>query len=186
MGLALALACAVVAVEFGAQSGHRAGQLRRHLDLLQSRISLMQAHLLVANREIAGLRDQAAARREFTRVLATPDCRIIHLWPAERAPGPAAVIVTSRRLAAAVLEVTGLPALAPDQQYRLWWVQRHGPMVPAQPAIPAEKEHNGIAVEESAPPIDTIAAVLMLERNADGNPLSSPILKGEFHEPMKR
>jgi hypothetical protein len=186
MGLALALACAVVAVEFGSQSSHRASQLRRSLDLLQSRIGLMQAHLLAADREITGLREQAAARREFSRVLAAPDGRVIHLEPAVPPSGRAAVIVTSGRLAEAVLEATGLPALAPDQRYRLWWVQRHGPMIPAQPTIPAEIDHNGIAVRQSLPPLDTTAVILMLERDAAGKQLSSPILKGEIREQAKR
>jgi len=186
MALALALACAVVATEFGSQSSHRASQLRRHLDLLQLRIGLMQAHLSVADRELAGLREQAAARREFSRVLAAPDGRVIRLEPATQTPGTAAVIVTSRRLAEAVLQATGLPALASGQHYRLRWVQRHGPMIPAQPAIPTEKDHSGIPVRQSFPPADTTAAVLVLERDADDKQLVSPILKGELGEQTKR
>jgi hypothetical protein len=185
MAIALALACGVVAMEFASHSGHRASYLRRRLDLLQSRIGLMQTHLLAANREIAALRDQAAARREFSRILAAPDGRVIHLEPVERHPGSAAVLVTSPRLAAAVLEATKLPALAPDQHYSLWWVQRHGPMLSAQPVIPPEKDNNGIAVQLSAPPLDTNAVVLMLERGADGKPARSPLLRGDLRELSK-
>lgn len=164
MGLAFALACAIVAMEFGAELSHRSQHYRNRISSLSSRLKAMRGEVETADRELAEMRTAVVTRDELNKILAAPDVRLIRLIPADH-EHPAGtsnsasrgLIVTSRHLGRAVFEVAGLTPLAADQRYTLWWmVDKHGAFKAAQfvtssdgratvaAAMPAEKA----AIEE--------------------------------------
>jgi hypothetical protein len=159
MGLAFALACAIVALEFGAELSHRSQHYRNRISALSSRLKAMRGEVANADRELAEMRTAVVTRDELNRILAAPDVRLIRLIPAEHehptgtaGNAPRGLIVTSRRLGRAVFEVAGLTPLAAAQRYTLWWmIEKHGAVQAAQfmtvgdgratvaAAMPAEK-----------------------------------------------
>jgi hypothetical protein len=140
MGLAFALACAIVALEFGSELSHRSQHYRNRISSLSSRLKAMRGEVANADRELAEMRTAVVTRDELNRILAAPDARLIRLIPAEHehftgtpSSAPHGLIVMSRKLGRAVFEVAGLTPLAAGQRYTLWWmVEKHRAVKAAQ------------------------------------------------------
>ena len=71
----------------------------------------------MANREVTEMRQQAAVRERFNRILAAPDGQLVRLEAADRHGLVHGALAFSPRLAEAVLEVTGLPQGASPQRF---------------------------------------------------------------------
>src|ERR1700730_4896529 len=91
MALALALACAIVALETSSELTHRSASYHRRLVQLVARIKQMRGEMATADRRIAGMRNEAAVRERLGHILAAPDTRLIRLG-APRASGPSGLV----------------------------------------------------------------------------------------------
>jgi hypothetical protein len=187
MAIALAIACGIVAAEMIAESGHRAGYLRRRLDQLQTRIGQMQSRLAVANGQLAEMQREAGARDDFNRILAASDGRLIRLEPRERRGDLGGAIAISRRLSAAALEVAGLPTLAAGERYQLWWIPREGTPIAAEQFATYNGRATDVAIKLSPPRPGMASVIITLEGPIVGNkPSGVALWKGQLREPPAR
>jgi hypothetical protein len=127
MALALVLACAAVMFEFASEMSHRSSHYRLRIAQLYNRIDRMRGEIVTADRRLAGMRSEVAAREDLNRILASPDTQLMRLAsPGNHSAGTSGLIAISKRLRSAVVEVAGLPALPPGQTYAVWWMLKQG------------------------------------------------------------
>ena len=187
MAAAVALACAIVATEMAGQFGQSASHFRRRADRLQARLGQVEQRLTRATREVAEMRQQAATRELFNRIVAAPDSQMVRLEPTDRHQPWHGALAFSRHLSQAILEVSALPDNDPAR-FTLSWIRRQGnPIRAAQFAArdPGEPE---VVVQLAPPPVGVDAVVV--ERAAPNKPSDQttprPLLRGELPKPGKR
>jgi len=185
MALALAMACAVVALETSSELTYRSASYHRRLAQLVGRIKQMRGQMATADRQIAGLRSEAAARDRLGHILAAPDTRLIRLG-APRSGGPSGLVVISRSLTSAVCEVSNLPPAAVGNSYMLWWtVERRGPIKAAQFQTAADGSATVIAQLRGGD--DPAAAIVTVQPDATADkPGGAVKLKGGPPVPAAR
>src|SRR6266851_2932328 len=88
MAFAAAIACAIVAVESSFELFRRADHYNHRLTYLASRVRQMRGEIASADRELASMRVEVAARDDLARVLAAPDAQLIKLAPPIELPAP--------------------------------------------------------------------------------------------------
>jgi hypothetical protein len=181
MALAIALACGIVATEMIGLYGSRATHFRHKMDRLQARISQMQARLASANSQVAEMQREAAYHDEFERIFAASDSQLIRLEPHDRRADIAGALVLSRRLAAAALEVVGLPAPSPGEHYAVSWAPREGPPIFASQLDPVDPKAGDAVLKLPFPPPAAVGVMVALEAARKGNRVVAlPVLKGEI------
>jgi hypothetical protein len=185
MALALALACAIVALETSSELTHRSASYHRRLVQLVARIKQMRGEMATADRRIAGMRNEAAVRERLGHILAAPDTRLIRLG-APGAAAPSGLVAISQNLASAVCEVSNLPPAKAGQSYMLWWTaERRGPIKAAQFQTAADGRATVIA---QLPGRDNPSAAIVTVQPDDGpdKPTGPVKLKGQTTTPSAR
>lgn len=185
MALALALACAMVALETSSELTYRSASYHRRLVQLVARIKQMRGQMATADRRIAGMRNEAAVRDRLGHILAAPDTRLIRLG-APGGAGPSGLVAISRTLASAVCEVSNLPPAAAGQSYMLWWtVERRGPIKAAQFQTAADGQATVVA---QLPGRDNPSAAIVTVQpdNGPDKPAGAVKLKGGAATPAAR
>lgn len=151
---------------------------------LLTRVHEMRGEIDTADRELAGMRDEAAARSNLPVILAAPDVRLIRLGPPRGGAGNGFVAM-SRKVASAVVEVSDLPPLAARQNYTLWWTfGRRAPVKAAQFRTAADGR---AAAAAKLPQFDgEITAVLVTVEASDAAavPAGAVKLKGPVAKPL--
>jgi Anti-sigma-K factor rskA len=120
MAIALALASAMVALEMSSELLQRSSYYHHRLLRLTGHIHEMRGQIDTADRQIADMRDEVAARQDLPLILAASDVRLFPLNPPTGGEGKGFVAM-SRKVGNAVIEVTDLPQLKMEQNYTLWW-----------------------------------------------------------------
>ena len=187
MALAVALACGVVATEMVGLYGNRASHFLRKMDRLQARISQMQARLASANNQVAEMRREEAYHDEFERIFAASDSRLVRLEPRDRKADMGGALVFSRRLAAAALDVTGLPSLKAGGHYAAWWISRQGPPVLAGELDSSDRKTPDAVTKLTVPPAEAVAVMVSLQAaGANDRAGAAQVLRGEIHKAAAR
>jgi len=178
MAIALALACGVVALETSSELFHRNAYYHRRLLRLIGNIHQMRGQIDNADRELAGMRGEDAAHGRLPLILAASDVRLFRLSPPRNVDGKGFVAI-SRKVASAVIEVSGLPPPAAGQNYTLWWMfDRHAPVKAAQFRTAADGR---AAIVAKMPPMDgerTSALVTVEQGDAANVPAGEVKLRG--------
>jgi hypothetical protein len=178
MALALVLACVVITFEFASEMSHRSSHYRLRVAQLYNQINHMHGQIVMAERRLAGLHSEVTARDDMNRILASSDAQLIKLASPEHGGGSSGLIVVSKRLGSAVLEVAGLPVLPPGQSYALWWVLEPGVTVRAA-QFQTEAEGRASVIAKLPPresPITSTIITVESENSAD-RPTASVKLK---------
>jgi hypothetical protein len=122
MAFAIAIACAVVTVEFSSALIERSRHYHNRLRQLSSNIATMRGEIAGADREIAGMRTTVEVDDGLRRIIAEPDSRLIRL-ETQRPSRASGVIAFSPRLGRAAIEIDGVPALPVGHVYTLRWMR---------------------------------------------------------------
>jgi hypothetical protein len=156
MAFAVAIACAIIAVESSFELFRRSDHYNHRLTYLASRVRQMRGEVASADRELASMRVEVAARDDMARVLAAPDAQLIKLAPPDRASSANGLIAISKKLDHAVLQVTGLPQPPHGAGYHLWLIVEKGePLDAAQFQIDSQ---GGAIVAAQLPPREASVA----------------------------
>lgn len=187
MAVAVAIACAVVAMEMAGEFDQRASHFRHRADQLQARLGRIEQRLTMADREVTEMRLQAEVRERFNQILAAPDGQLVRLEAPDRHGLVHGALAFSPRLAQAVLEVTGLPQKGSPPRFALRWIRRQGaPLLAAEFA--AHDPGQPDVVVEVAPPPPEVAAVEVDPAGPDvsnGKAAAPPLLRGELRKTAK-
>jgi hypothetical protein len=122
MALAITLGCIAVALETSFELSDSSARYHRRISQLSLRINRMRGEIASADRELASMRTEVAARDSLNRIRAAPDASFLRLAPPIPGETATALVAISRHLGRAVLEVSGLPPPRPAQTYILWWM----------------------------------------------------------------
>lgn len=186
MAIAVALACAMVALETSSELFHRNAYYHRRLLRLIGHIHEMRGQIDSADRELAGMRDEDAAHSRLPLILAASDVRLFRLSPPRNVDGKGFVAI-SRKVASAVIEVSDLPPPAAGQNYTLWWTfDRHAPVKAVQFRTAADGR---AAILAKLPPIDserTAALVTVEQGDAATVPAGEVKLRGSASRPVAK
>ena len=126
MAFALAIACAIVAIESSFELFRRSDHYNHRLTYLASRVRQMRGEVASADRELASMRVEVAARDDLARVLAAPDAQLIKLAPPNQASSANGLVAISKKLNHAVLQVSSLPQPPRGSGYHLWLLVEKG------------------------------------------------------------
>jgi hypothetical protein len=174
MAISLALACAIVMLEFTGQAAHRADRLNRLAGGLLSKISRLEAKVAAEHARISAARRELAADDTLRALLRAPDAGMLRLSPPvagghKAAPEhrPEAVLALSPREHRAVLMVSGLKPPANDALFVLWLSASHG--APLRAAEFRTAADGSSVVTAALPPaFEVKAAMITVERAAKG------------------
>ncbi len=125
MALALALGCAAVALETASELSVRSTAFYHRLQFLRSRIAQLRTQAANAERYLAALRAERAARADVNQVLSADDAIVIPL-KLDRTGDSSGMVVISRKAGNAIVEIAGLPPPAAGATYVLWWLPARG------------------------------------------------------------
>ncbi|MGO9267621.1 MAG: hypothetical protein ACLQBA_22515 [Candidatus Binataceae bacterium] len=188
MAVAIAIACAVVAMEMAGEFDARASHFRHRADQLQARLGRIEQRLTMADHEVTEMRRQAEVRERFNRILAAPDGQLVRLEAPDRRGLIHGALAFSPRLAQAVLEVTGLPQGDGQQRFALRWIRRQGAPSLAAEFAARDPGQPDVVVEVAPPPPEVTAMVVDPASPAasSGKAVASPLLRGELRKTAKR
>ena len=156
MAFAAAIACAIIAVESSFELSRRSDHYNHRLTYLASRVRQMRGEIASADRELASMRVEVAARDDLARVLAAPDAQLIKLAPPDRASSASGLVAISKKLDHAVLQVSGLPQPPRGSGYHLWLRAEKGePLDAAEFQVDAQ---GGTIVTAQLPPREASVA----------------------------
>jgi hypothetical protein len=179
MALALVLACAAVVFEFASEMSHRSSHYRLHIAQLYDRIDRMRGKIVTADRRLAGMRSEVAAREDLNRILASPDTQLMRLASSDNhSAGTSGLIAVSKSLRSAVVEVAGLPPLPRGQTYAVSWMLKHGGTARAA-QFQTDVEGRGSAIVKLPPREGVIVGTIVTvesEESAD-RPIASVKLR---------
>jgi len=182
MAAAIALGCALVALETASELSSTSTYFHHRLGLLGSRASLMRAQIEDVERELTAMKADRTARANLDRILAAPDAKLMRLRPAA-ARNAKGLILVSKQAGEAVCEVAGLPAAA-DRIYVMWWLPVRGEPAIAAQFQPRPDDHLSVVVQMPAHGTAIAGAIVTLEA---AKPLTKPIgpvvLKGALPKP---
>jgi Anti-sigma-K factor rskA len=162
MAIALALASAMVALEMSSELLQRSSYYHHRLLRLTGHIHEMRGQIDTADRQIADMRDEVAARQDLPLILAASDVRLFRLNPPTGGDGKGFVAM-SRKVGNAVIEVSDLPHLNVEQNYTLWWVfTRRAPFRAVDFRLAADG-HATAAAKLPSPEGEVTAALVTVE-----------------------
>ncbi len=195
MAIALALACAIVMLEFATRAMRRADRMHRRAAALSERVTHLESELAAERTQVAAARRNLAAAQSLRGLLRAPDATMLPLAPVSPPPSlvassraargaagnfadgttrpgaprlPAAMLVLAPHEGRAVLIVAGLVSPGEDASFALWWSAgtRGAPTRAASFRTAAD----GSAVVTAALSADALsaeaaAAMVTLERN---------------------
>lgn len=133
MAIAATLALAMIGAGFLYQYAGSGAHQRRVNSELRRKAAGLRKELASAERQMGPMRARIDTQAQVLGVLIAPDTRTIRLLAQPAAPDSAGVAAIDARLHTAVLEATGLPLLAPDKVYVLWWIGARSGAVNAGP-----------------------------------------------------
>ena len=182
MALAIALGCAAVAIEIASELSSRTIFFRHRLELLRWRISELRTEADDAQRQLAAVRAEQTSRSDLNRVLSAADAVVLRLTssPGSKAAG---VVVISREVDTAIIDIGGLPAAA-GQTYEIWWLLARG--APSKAATFSPPADGRLSLTIGMPPRGasiTGAIVTLKFRKAVHRPDDRIMLKGELPIP---
>lgn len=122
MAIAATLALALIGARFLGEYARRSAQSRRVSSELHRKAASLRKEIASAQQQMGAMRARIDTQRQVLSALIAADTRTLRLLPQPAAPHSTGVAGLNPRLHAAVLEATGLPPLAPDKVYVLWWV----------------------------------------------------------------
>lgn len=186
MVAALAVACAIVALELVGEFGQRASHFRRRADQLQARLGRVEQRLTMANRQVAEMRRETAVREQFNRILAAPDGQLLRLEAPDRRATISGALALSSHFSQAILEVSGLPKEPPAQRYALRWIRRQATPLLAAEFSAEPPDEPDVAIQVAMPPPDASGVVLTLADSGNQSAAQPPLLRGELRKPAKR
>lgn len=172
MAISLALACAIVMLEFTGQAAHRADRLNRLAGGLLSKVSRLEAKIAAEHARISAARRELAADDTLRALLRAPDAGMLRLLPPmvgghKAAPEhrPEAVLALSPREHRAVLMVSGLKPPANDALFVLWLSASHGAPLRAA-AFRTAADGSALVTGALPPALEVTAAMVTVERAA--------------------
>jgi Anti-sigma-K factor rskA len=182
MAVAIALGCAAVAMEMASELSSRTAFFHHRLELLHLRVSQLRTEADDAERHLAAMRAEPAARADLNRVLSAADVVVLRLRPSAggEARGMAAV---SREAGSAIIEIAGLPD-AVGQSYVMWWILERG--APAKAGTLTPNADGRLSLTIPMPPKDAkVIGVIVTSERAKliGQPDGKIMLKGELPRP---
>jgi len=148
MAIALALASAIVMLEFASRAMRHADRMHRRAAALSERVTHLESELAAERTQVAAARRNLAAAQSLLRLLRAPDATMVALAPVSPPPSliassrmarggagnladggaragaprlPAAMLVLAPREGRAVLMVAGLVPPGEDASFALWW-----------------------------------------------------------------
>jgi Anti-sigma-K factor rskA len=189
MALSVALACAIVALEFSDQAAHHVGRLQRRVSILVSRLYRTQAEVASERMQLAAMRRELAATEALRTVLLAPDLAVIRLAPpkassrrsAGTANSPGALLAFSPRQHSAVLRVTGLSPAPADKAFVLWWnAAAHAAPARAVEFFTAPSDGNALVLFALPDRFTPSAAIVTIENSGahGASPSGSVHLRG--------
>jgi hypothetical protein len=181
MAAAVAIACAVVAMEMAGRFGARAVHFRHRADRLQARLGQVEAQLNAANQQVAAMKEQTTLRQLFNRVAAAPDSRLIRLMPSHQVGAARGVLALSPQLSKAILKIMDLPDQS-GNPFAVYWVTRRGGAILASALPVATSAQSDVILELPLPPADTTAVMVARSSSSAsaGNGVAAPLLRGDF------
>jgi hypothetical protein len=183
MAIAIALGCAAIALENGAELLSRSEVFRNRLELMGGRIVQLRSEAADAERQLSQLRAEQLARADVNRVLCSPDVLILRLTPGAGSNARGLVAI-SRQTRNAVLEVAGLSA-AIGYTTVMWWLMAQGP--PTKAAAFYAPANGRLSLTVRIPPTGAriAAAIITLEPDKSSDkPDGRIILKGVLPRPQ--
>jgi hypothetical protein len=186
MAIALALASAMVALEMSSELLQRSSYYRHRLLRLTGHIHEMRGQIDTADRQIADMRDEVAARQDLPLILAASDVRLFPLNPPTGGEGKGFVAM-SRKVGNAVIEVTDLPQLKMEQNYTLWWTfTRRAPSRAVDFRVAADG-HATAAAKMPSPGGEVTAALVTVETDVEHpTPGGAIKLRGVASKPVAK
>jgi Anti-sigma-K factor rskA len=183
MAFAIALACAAIALENAAELSRRSAFFRRHLELLNARISHLHSEAADAQRRLAAIGADPLADANVNRVLSAPDVVLVRLTPAADSHA-SGLLAISRQAGAAILEVAGL-SVGSGQTSVMWWLLAEGPAVMAVTFNPAANGRLSLAVRMPPHGARIAGALITLEpERSFGKPDGKIMFKGMLPQPQ--
>ena len=167
MAFAIALACAVVALENASQFLSSSTHYHHRLQFLSSRIERMQTDLANAQQQLSAMRAERDLRESMNRILQSPDAVVLHLGGDAGSHNSSGLVAFSKNAGKAVLEVAGLPA-SPGNWYVMWWLPAGKP--PVKAAQFRTDSDGRAAVRVQMPPAHQPIAGSMITDEHDGSP----------------
>jgi len=126
MAIALALASALVTVEFAIALSRRTHLLNRRIDRLSADLRELRHVQSRTWNKLGVARVEASEGELFGKILFAPDLKLTKLAGTSESAGAMGVLAVSPQAAAAMLGVSGLKALDEGKVYRIWFYPRRG------------------------------------------------------------
>jgi hypothetical protein len=183
MAVAIALGCAVVAIETASELSSSSSNYHRRLSLLGSRVSRMRTQIANAERQLSAMRADRTARANMNRILSAPDAMLLRLTPHPGPATPRGLVAISKKAGRAMLEVAGLLAAA-DRRYVMWWLAMQGEPAKAAQFEPGADERVSVMAEMPPPGTRIVGVMITLEADkSPDKPAGAIMLKGELPKP---
>jgi len=192
MALSVALACAIVALEFSDQAAHHVGRLQRRVGDLVSRLYKTQAEVASERLRLAAMRRELAASETLRTVLLAPDLAVMRLAPpktaarraAGAARGPGALLALSPKQHRAMLRVTGLHAPSKDKMFVLWWSAARGEPARAVEFLTTPPDGSALLLVTLPPGFSPAVAMVTIENAGAGG--TAPSGAVQLHGALRR
>ena len=184
MAISLALACAIVMLEFTSQAAHRADRLHRRAEALLGRVSRLQTEIAGERARIATARRELAAVEALRALLRAPDATMIELSPptspaaagghnVAAAPRPEATLALAPKEHRAVLMVTGFTPTPADMLLVLWWKGPHGASPVRAVGFRTAADGSAMVIAAMPPGLEVTGAMITVERVGKANAVKS-------------
>ena len=134
MSIAVAIAGAMVSIEFARALARRTNVMNRRLSALNSTVRRLEHQTSTAKEKLGSARERASAGEIFEKILFASDLRLLRLAPpTEKSKSPhnapaaaTGTLAMSESVGAAMLGASNLKVLNPFQVYRVWWIPKRG------------------------------------------------------------
>jgi hypothetical protein len=180
MTAAVALACAIVAVEMSEELMSRINHYRHRIATLNKKVDRLKREAAVDEKRLAAAREEIVSKDRIKSILLAPDVKKIKLTGAKSADVASGTVSLSKKMAGAVLGARGLPTPIEGQVYDVWWILKAGPPAKAAEFVSAL---DGTANAYMDPPPQgsiAIECVVTLEPSEGGiQPTGDAKLKGK-------
>ena len=183
MTAAVALACAIVAVEMSEELVTRITSYRHRIATLNKKVDRLKREAAVDEKRLAAARQEIVSKDRIKSILLAPDVKKIKLTSANSTDLASGTVSLSKKMGGAVLVARGLPSPVDGEVYDAWWILRVGPPAKAAEFVSALDGTANAYVDP--PPQGSIATecVVTLEPSEGGiEPTGATKLKGKIAE----
>ena len=181
--MAIALGCAVIALEVASEVSSRSTLFRRRMELMRSRILELHDAAADAQRQLATMRSERLARANVNRVLSAADVTLLRLLPAA-ASGAHGLVAISRQAGGAIIEIAGLQTAA-GRICVMWWLRAQEPPAKAAEINPDFDGRLSLALPMPPRGARITGVIITLEPGPPvGQPKGGILLKGLLPRPQ--